>query len=288
MIEVHIFGATSRVAGYLGERFTSSHLRQDGIRVGLISSSGQKGRGKSRKVLVILAWSGYPGRQNHDSAIANEVIIERAIGLAREENYDQIVFTSSAGALYRENTEELQNEEDCTSCSTEYGRQKKMAEDSLTSYCCKAGIALSVLRITTAYGGNSDVKSQGAILRWIDNVVNGKELEVWIDRTSEVNFISYEQVADAIVRTIERSEEGVINIGCRVAVVIGDVLQGIIEEAEIYGLKVKVNETGGPVRRMRVDCEKCFRVLGKVYESNVLDDIKHIFRKHISENRSNN
>lgn len=288
MIEVHIFGATSRVAGYLGERLTSSHIRQDGIRVGLINDSGKKGRGKSRKVLVILAWSGYPGRQSSDSAIANRLIIEKAIALAREENYDQIVFASSAGALYRENTDELQNEEDCTSCSTEYGRQKKMAEDSLSSYCCIAGITLSLLRITTAYGGTSDVKSQGVILRWIDNVVNGKEIEVWIDRTSEVNFISYEQVADAIIRTIERSEHGVMNIGCSVAIVIGDILQRIEEAAENYGLKVKVNETGGPVRRMRVDCEKSFRVLGKVYESNVLDDIKYMFRKHVSEHRSSN
>ena len=278
MIEVHLLGSTSRIARYLGQRLEGLCLRGERVAVGYLRGSKWDSR-IEKKVLVILSWSGYPSRQNRDSAEANRTIIKGALEMIRKEGYDQVIFTSSAGALYRENTSALQSEQSITCWTTSYGEQKEMAERVLTEYCEKEDVGLTILRVTTAYGFSERVMGQGAITKWVDSVVQERGIEVWIAKESKINFISYEQVADAIVRAIDVSANGILNVGCQDNVGISEVIQVIGQEAKIYGFEMKIDKWEGPLRVMRIDCRRSFRVLGKTYESEVLKDIKSIFKR---------
>ena len=134
MIEVHILGSTSRIATCLRQRLTRVFLRNERVAVGYLRGNGWDME-VDRKVLVILAWSGYPNDQCVESIDANRDILRKALEMAKIEKYDQILFTSSAGALYKENTVELQSEVDTIAWSTSYGEQKAMAEGVLR-VCC--------------------------------------------------------------------------------------------------------------------------------------------------------
>ena len=279
MIEIHIFGATSRLGNALIESLGEVSVRKDGVYKGYLEDCHLPVSNGRKKVLVVLAWSGYPSSQSEHSEEANKSIVGRAQELACTENYDQIIFSSSAGALYRENSPTLQTEADETRQDTPYGKQKLDAEISFRKFCNERGVALAILRITTAYGFSSHVKSQGVITRWIDGVIKGKEVELWINRRSAINFISYDQVADAIQRVIMGSFSGLLNIGCRETVEISSVLDTIEDEAREVGLPMIIKRYSNKARIMCVDCTKSVEVLGKSYESAILDEIKSIFRE---------
>ena len=279
MHKIHVFGATSRLGRVLTKSLSAGSVREDRIYEGYMESDPFKTNDTDRKVLVILAWSGYPSSNSPNSEHENKSIINMALRLARKERYDHIVFTSSAGALYRENSSTMQCEEAETFVDSPYGKQKLAAETLLSMFCREQGIDLSILRITTAYGFSSQLKSQGVVTRWIDSVINGKDVELWINSRSAINFISYEQAADAIQRTIWKRFDGILNIGCSDVVQMRDVLDTIKSEAKRSGLPVRVRKFGDKVRLMCVDCTKSREILGKSYKSDLLNEIRKIFRE---------
>lgn len=282
MVEVHIFGATSRIGRSIVASLERVSTREDGVTVGYVSREQWISVNAKRKVLIFLAWAGYPSDSIAGTAEkTNKEIVGAALRLATREKYDQIVFTSSAGALYREDGLMMHNEESATYCTTSYGMQKISAERELRKFCDKSEVRLAILRVTTAYGFTDSIKRQGAISRWIDSVVNGKEIELWISRDSTVNFISYEQVADAIFRTIHARFDGILNIGCSDAHRINNILDKIDEQAEKYGIQMRVKQENSLLRTMSVDCAKSVRVLGKQYKSTLLHEISALFEKMV-------
>ena len=287
MVEVHVFGATSRIGRTFLGCLERGSTREDGIVVGYSGCEEWDHASARRKVLILLAWAGYPSDLIADSAEkANREIIGAALRLAIQEEYDQIVFTSSAGALYREDGLVMQDEESVTYCTSSYGMQKINAERVLRKFCDERDVALAILRVTTAYGYTDSIKSQGAISRWVDSVVSGKEIELWISSESIINFISYEQVSDAIFRTIRAKFDGILNIGCSNGHRISIIINKIDEEARKYGMRTRVKQEHNVLRTMSVDCTKSARILGKQYKSTILHEISAIFEKVIKRKTS--
>lgn len=127
----------------------------------------------------------------------------------------EILFASSAGTIYGETGEIMNNVNSPLNPRCGYGVQKCVIESYLKFYNLRYGINHKILRISNPYGGNQDAKRiQGLVPIFIRKNLLGEEIVIYGDGSNFRDFLYIDDLVNAFYKTIMYvGDEHVFNIG---------------------------------------------------------------------------
>jgi len=141
------------------------------------------------------------------------------------------VFPSSGGAVYGEELNLCALETDMLHPKTAYGVGKQMSEQIINFYFEKHMINSYIFRIGNVYGSSMyRDKPQGVIDVFVQNAISDKPIHVWGNADSVIrDYIYIDDVADAIVNSVNIKREGVItyNVGTGVGTSVKEIIEMI-------------------------------------------------------------
>ena len=172
----------------------------------------------SNLTFILFSWSGNPRSSISDKKrkiwITNELIIRNFIDICSYVIPNKIIFISSAGSIYDQKSLISAKESHKPNPSSPYGEQKLISENLLTTFSKSMSIDLTILRISSAYGFNSNVPDQGVLNKWLYAAKNGSQIVLYNSFDSLINFVSFNQISQSIDICIKRNITGCFNIGC--------------------------------------------------------------------------
>lgn len=173
-------------------------------------------------------------------------------------NLKKIVFLSTLD-VYASIDEPISENTPTTPMSL-YGLSKLYCERMVALYACEKGIFSQVLRIGHVYGPGEE-KYAKVIPKSIQNIVDGKAVELWGDGRELRSFIYIGDVVTAIINALSLQEEpGVINVVGGNAISIRDLLDMLIEIGG-RGTKILRRDLSEPTRDLVFDNKKLKRYL---------------------------
>ena len=125
------------------------------------------------------------------------------------------VIAASTAALYEESKEPL-SESSSIKPKSPYGESKQAMEQILYDYSKIHHINSLSLRIFNVFGKGQNIKYAGVITKFLENIRNDKNLTIFGDGNATRDFVSVNDVVDAIVLAIKRIEGKrgeIINVG---------------------------------------------------------------------------
>ena len=229
-------------------------------------------------VLFLSAWSGTP-RSSSDPSLSeaikaenNNLLINFSC-LIKDLDLTQIIFLSSAGAIYDNDEVCAQDENFVPRPVSPYGLQKLEAESALASLAEEINIPLCIFRISCAYGLNRSCPDQGVLNKWIfDGLLKG-EINIYNSLDSELNFISFDQLAMAFELAIELNIQGIFNIGTSDSTSLSQIYNAVVDA--IPGVKTNIIET--KQRSLSIDSAKFKSVSGLEFKAKIEEDFTAIF-----------
>ncbi len=231
---------------------------------------------------ILFSWCGGP-RTNHSlqsTWLINTNIIINFIEICKIINPSKIIFLSSAGSIYpQDNKNYSYKETDPINPITDYGYQKYLSEVFLSNYANQKKLNLTILRISSAYGFDGRFSDQGVINKWLFSAVNNKELKLYNSLESLINFISFDQISDAIKITIEKNLNGTFNIGSEKSIPLSLIIK-LIQQTTKKELNLEI--LNDKDRFFNLNTKNFFENTGKVFPITIEKDIKSIYKKIIS------
>lgn len=203
--------------------------------------------------IVYLASTVIPGNSNKDPVFdiqSNLVGAVNTLNSAIDQGVSKIVFLSSGGTVYGNNSSPFLNEHNETNPICSYGVVKLAIEKYISMYNHIYGLEYCILRLSNPYGpGHLLDKPQGVINHFINRIGNGEKLIIWGDGTVERDYIYISDVVEAVKKSIETQLPSLLlNIGTGVPTSIND-LVNIIGSEIGYMPEVEYND----VRSFDVD-----------------------------------
>lgn len=187
----------------------------------------------------------------------NITFTEQLLGLPWN-NLKKIVFLSSVDVYM--NVDSIITESTLTVPASLYGLSKLYGERMVTLSAAERGIASQVLRIGHVYGPGEEKYSK-VLPKAIQNIVAGKDVELWGDGKELRSFIYIEDVVTAILKAVTlREEPGVINVVSGNAISIRDLLDKLIAIGG-RGTSIVRREFSGVTRDLVFDNAKLKRYL---------------------------
>ena len=233
----------------------------------------------SNKIFILFSWAGKPRDVIKNLSLrnweANQNIVKNFKEFSSIINPSHIVFISSAGAIYNQNSHRRSKETDKPFLNNSYGKQKLQVEESLDKFCKTKSINLSILRVSTVYGYNSEFADHGVINKWLFNAKNNSFLELYNDPKSLVNFISVENVSEAINICIQEKIFGLFNIGSIDSISLEDLIEVVkkVSKCNNLNLKILANE----YRSFKLDTS-LFQAKSKlIFKNNFNNELENIF-----------
>ncbi len=151
--------------------------------------------------------------------------------------------------------------------SSIYGITKQVQEQLVLVGCAAAGIAGVALRYQNVYGpGQSLTNPYTGILSIFSTLIlEGKDIDIFEDGTESRDFVYIDDVVDATVAAIEKSEANnkVFNVGTGVAVSVLDAVKLLLEQYEQkVGYQISGNFRLGDIRHNYADTSRLQEELG--------------------------
>ena len=231
---------------------------------------------------LLFSWSGGPRTKQklESNWVINTNFIINFIEICKVINPSNIVFLSSAGSIYPQNKKDYSyKENDFVNPLTDYGYQKYFSEVFLSNYANHRKINLTILRISSAYGFDDRFSDQGVINKWIYSAVNKKSLKLYNSLESSINFISFDQISDAIKISIEQNLNGTFNIGTDRSIPLSLIIK-LIQNTTKRKLDLEiVNEKD---RFFNLNTNKFFTKTEKSFYLSIEKDIQSIYLEIIS------
>ena len=229
-------------------------------------------------VFILFAWAGKPrdlDLKNKISFKENQNILNNFISISKICNPTQIIFISTAGAIYNQNTDKLSKETDIPLPTSEYGIQKLSAEKILTSYCNGDNIKFTILRIASAFGHNSLSKEQGVINKWLFNIKRNEPIKVYNSLDSKINFISFKNISLSINSVINMELTGIYNIGSTQSTSLKEILSNI--KIVTKKDKLLIEQVDNKLRLFYLDTSIFQEKTNLKFQNNFLLEIKTLF-----------
>lgn len=227
----------------------------------------------NQTIFILFSWHGKSNKKRNniggDISQENKNILNNFQKISNLCNPTKIIFTSSAGSTYDQNSLIPSKESDKAKLYSQYGFEKLEGEKFLKN---NINSKILILRIATVYGFNNKESSQGVINIWLKAAHKKEKLLVFNNLSSNINFISVDQVSDAIMTSINNQLSGVINIGTDESISLEKILNAI---KKIYG-NLKIEIVSNEMRNFLLNTNKFFKLTGKRYKTNCLKDIKDI------------
>lgn len=127
----------------------------------------------------------------------------------------KIIFASSAGTVYGETGEKINNVHSLLNPRCSYGVQKCVIEKYLEFYARRYGLDVKIMRITNPYGwGQDSNKIQGLIPIFINKFLKGEAITVFGDGSHKRDYLFITDLARAFSKVIDyKGRENIFNVG---------------------------------------------------------------------------
>lgn len=130
-------------------------------------------------------------------------------------NVKNIIFASSAGTVYGETGDRVNNVESPLNPKCSYGVQKCVIEKYLEFYARRYGMNVKIMRITNPYGWGQDKnKVQGLIPIFINKFLMREPITIFGDGSHKRDYLFITDLANAFLKVLEyQGDEHLFNIG---------------------------------------------------------------------------
>ena len=195
-----------------------------------------------------------------------------------ENKIKKFVFASSA-AVYSDSENPI-NEKSETDSPSPYGKSKLAAEKIIKDYSQKFQIDSVCLRMFNVFGKGQNAHYAGVITRFIENILQGKPIEINGDGQQTRDFISIFDIIDAFecaIKKIDGKRGSIYNIGSGKSLTINQ-LAKILEK--VVGKEIKINylpQKNNEVRYSLADITLAKKELGFVAKRKLEDELKNLF-----------
>ncbi|HEX9756983.1 MAG TPA: NAD-dependent epimerase/dehydratase family protein [Nitrospiria bacterium] len=157
----------------------------------------------------------------------------------------RIIFASSGGAIYGEQTVIPTTEECSTQPLSPYGVSKLSGEHYLYFYQKNSGLDYTSLRYSNVYGPRQDPFGEaGVVAIFAQKMLKGEQPLINGNGNQTRDYVFVEDVVEANMAVLNNSKNGIFNVGTGIETSVNQLFQII---NEITGASVK--EQHGPERR---------------------------------------
>jgi UDP-glucuronate decarboxylase len=165
--------------------------------------------------------------------LANSYAIKNIADIAEKYNSKVLHFSSSVvyGPRIKEKIkvdEQYVGKIDLLSERSSYDEGKRFAESMLFNYKKTKNIDVKIIRLFRVYGPRMKISQGHMIPDFINNALDGKDLELYGDSSFVSSFCYVSDVVDASLRVMEGEKIGPYNIGSDVDISLVDVANKII------------------------------------------------------------
>lgn len=168
-----------------------------------------------------------------------------------------------------------------------YGSSKLFGEAYCSSYFHSYGVKTIALRFGNVFGPGS-YKKQSVVAKFVNQILNNEELEIYGNGKQTRDFIYVEDLLDAIIKSMESELGGeVFQIATNKERTVNELTEALVEEMKTrgYSSKVKHGEVRlGDVFRNYSDTSKAFKLLnwkaGFSFEEGIRLTVDDLISKH--------
>lgn len=147
----------------------------------------------------------------------------RVLDLAARHGVRQVIFSSTAGALYGEPQRLPVREDDPILPTSPYGFHKYLGEQYLGYYRRNHGLQTTILRYGNVYGPRQDPSTEaGVVAIFTEAMLVGKRAVIFGDGTQVRDFVYVGDVAEANLRALGRDLPMPLHIGSGTGTTIND------------------------------------------------------------------
>ena len=234
----------------------------------------------SFKTFIIFSWAGKPRQVEEEicnmNSMINNNIFNNIFNISKTFRPNQIIFISSSGAIYDQNSKSAFDESYRPNPSTAYGYQKLEIEEKLNNFCKNDEINLTILRVSSAYGYDPNFPDNGVLNNWLFNAKNNKPIKVYNSLESSINFISFTQISEAINICINKGIYGLYNLGSNESTK----LKYILELVKLISKKknIEVEKLGDSVRNFYLNTNLFKSKANIIFEDQIKIEAKKIYR----------
>lgn len=167
----------------------------------------------------------------------------RLLDICVEKKIKKFIFISSGGTVYGNNGKKIVREIDNCNPINSHGVMKLTIEKYLLMYRHLYGMNCVIARLSNPYGRLSHgKKNQGIIDVAIEKLLKNEMLEIWGNGEIIRDYIFIEDVADFLVKSIDKSDTcGIFNVGTGIGTSINELLD-IIKNNFGKNILVKYSE----------------------------------------------
>jgi UDP-glucose 4-epimerase len=198
-----------------------------------------------------------------EDASANVIGTVNVLTAAREAGAERVVFASSGGAIYGEETEPPTKETARRRPASPYGVSKLVVEEYFRYFADAHGVDYVLLGPANIYGPRQDPLGEGGVVAiFARSMLDRRPITIYGDGSQTRDFVYVEDVADAFVRAADRGGARFINIGTGRETSIAELVE-ILTPLTGYRRKPEFGSPlPGDVARSALDPARAKRFLG--------------------------
>jgi len=191
------------------------------------------------------------------------------------------VIAASTAALYEESKEPL-SETSSIKPKSPYGESKLAMEQILYDYSKTHHINSLSLRIFNVFGKGQNIKYAGVITKFLENIRNDKNLTIFGDGNATRDFVSVNDVVDAIVLAIKRIEGKrgeIINVGSGNSIKISELAKTMISISGKDSIRIEYAlENSGEIINSQADISLARKVLKFSPKVSLRDGLEELIK----------
>lgn len=202
--------------------------------------------------------------------ITGTLALVRACGAAGARTF---LYISTGGAAYGDTSNLPTPEEQPPAPSSPYGVSKTAGERYVECYGPLFDMRTLVLRLANVYGPRQNPQGEaGVVAIFADRLLRGEPCVINGDGEQTRDFVYVEDVADAVVRGLERADAtAVVNIGTGIETTVNAIYARLARAAGVTRAATHGPAKAGEQRRSALAADRAARVLGWM-PTTTLDD----------------
>lgn len=223
---------------------------------------------KGTDFLVHFAWDTTPGTSKGQptvEAINNLLPTFRLIEELQSVDNCKLIFVSSAGAVYDENSVSSACETSPLNPKSYYGAGKLAAEMFLRAYCAQSAHPVVITRPANVYGPGQQAKRQFAIVPTLMRAISsGSTFKIWGNGEAKRDYLYAEDFAEFFIALTNRQWRGVniFNVASQKSYSVNYLCE-LLQEVSGRQLSIEyVPDRGVDSSGIEIDCSRAKAELG--------------------------
>ncbi|HJR76675.1 MAG TPA: NAD-dependent epimerase/dehydratase family protein [Nitrospiraceae bacterium] len=191
----------------------------------------------------------------------------------------KVIFSSSGGAIYGEQSDFPATESHPTEPMSPYGISKLCGEHYLSYYARMSGVQVVSLRYANVYGPRQDPEGEaGVVAIFIQKLLNHEQPVIYGTGRQTRDFVYVEDVVEANMIAMGQDAQGVFNVGTGIETSINELFQLVVELTKSISKEVHGPAKKGEQARSVISAAKLRHELG--WESKI--DLREGLRRTVS------